>query len=413
MASLTDTLLPARKAPPPTRKLILQLSAATLARIFLNTARRFAYPFAPALSRGLGVPLTAITSLLAVNQITGLLSPLFGPLADRWGYRAMMLAGLALLGVGMLAGGLLPIYGVVMLALFMAGLGKSLFDPALQAYVGEKVVYQRRGLAIGAVEFAWAGSSLLGIPLMGLLIDRVGWRAPFFALGILAFASALILKALLPAGDGRARGNHLNGIRTAWQKVARNRAALSALAFALLISAANDNLFVVYGAWLEDAFGLSIATLGTVTITIGAAELLGEGLTASLADRLGLKRATLIGLALSTLSYALLPWAGRSLPLALAGLFVTFLTFEFTIVTSFSLFTEILPDARATMMSGSTAFTSLGRVLGALVGGSVWLAGGLAATGLLSATISGLALACLLWGLGDWRPSDAPTGAER
>jgi predicted MFS family arabinose efflux permease len=414
MPSLPDTPTPARDAPLSTQKLILQLSAATLARIFLNTARRFAYPFAPVLSRGLGTSLTSITSLLAVNQVTGLLSPLFGPLGDRWGYRAMMLAGVGLLGAGMLAGGLLPAYGVVMLALFLAGLGKSLFDPALQAYVGENVAYRRRGLAIGAAEFAWAGSSLLGIPLVGLLIDQVGWRAPFFALGGLGLLSALVLKALLP-GRGHSRGaaNSPNSFRTAWRKVARNRAALSALAFALLISAANDNLFVVYGAWLEEAFGLSIATLGTVTITIGLAELLGEGLTASLADRLGLKRATLIGLALSTLSYALLPGVARSLPLALAGLFVTFLTFEFTIVTAFSLFTEILPGARATMMSGTTAVTSLGRVLGALVGGAVWLAGGLTATGLLSAGISGLALVCLIWGLRGWRDADGDAGGER
>jgi DHA1 family inner membrane transport protein len=115
----------------------------------INTSRCFAYPFASALSRGLGVPLAAITSLIAVNQVTGVLSPVFGPLADRWGYRVMMLAGLVLLTGGMLAGGLLLTYGVVLLALFLAGLGKSVFDPALQAYVGERVPYRRRGLAIG------------------------------------------------------------------------------------------------------------------------------------------------------------------------------------------------------------------------------------------------------------------------
>jgi len=63
-----------------------------LCRLLLNTARRFAYPFAPALSRGLGVSLTAFTSIIAVNQATTLLGMFFGPLADRLGYRLMMLA---------------------------------------------------------------------------------------------------------------------------------------------------------------------------------------------------------------------------------------------------------------------------------------------------------------------------------
>ena len=394
-----DTPLPS----PPARGLVLQLGVATLARLFLNTSRRFAYPFAPALSRGLGVPLTAITSLIAINQATGMLSPVFGPLGDRWGYRVMMLAGLSMLAVGMLAGGLLPVYGAMLLALFLAGLGKSIFDPALQAYVGERVPYQRRGLAIGMIEFGWAGSSLVGIPLAGLLIDRWGWRSPFFVLGGLGLLSLIALRALIP-GDGRRERSAASpaGLHQAWQRLSRERAALGALGFGFLIAVANDNLFVVYGAWLEATFGLSILALGAATTVIGLAELLGEGLTASLADRLGLKRAVFGGLALSGLSYSLLPLVGRTLPLALIGLFVTFLTFEFTIVTAFSLFTEILPGARATMMSSSLAASGMGRVVGALIGGPVWLAGGLMATGLVSAVVSGLALVCLVWGLHNW-----------
>jgi len=404
---LTETSTIAQVAPAPTRKLALQLGVATLARLFLNTARRFAYPFAPALSRGLGVPLTAVTSLLAANQVTGVLSPAFGPLGDRWGYRRMMLAGLAMLAAGMLAGGFLPVYSVVLLALFLAGLGKSIFDPALHAYVGQRVPYQRRGLAIGLVEFAWAGSSLVGIPLAGLLIDRLGWRSPFFALGSLGLLSAAVLAALIPRDHRQPQDvEGTTSLRQAWRRLSRERAALGALGFGFLISAANDNLFVVYGAWLEESFGLSIVALGMATLVIGAAELLGEGLTASIADRLGLKRAIMASLALSALSYVLLPWVGRTLPLALAGLFFLFLTVEFSIVTGFSLFTEILPDARATMMSGIVATTSVGRMIGALAGGTVWLAGGLTATGLVSAAISGLALVSLAWGLRDWRADE-------
>jgi predicted MFS family arabinose efflux permease len=386
------------------RKLAFQIGAATLARLILNTSRRFAYPFASALSRGLGVPLSAITSLIAVNQVTGVLSPVFGPLGDRWGYRVMMLAGLAMLTGGMLVGGLLPVYGVVLLGLFLAGLGKSIFDPALHAYVGERVPYQRRGLAIGMLEFAWAGSALVGIPLVGLLIERLGWRSPFFVLGGLGLLSLVALRALIPDDGHRQRSRDgLPGFREAWRRLIRERAALGALGFGLLISAANDNLFVVYGTWLESAFGLSIVVLGAATTVIGVAELLGEGLTASIADRLGLKRAIVAGLILSALSYILLPLMGRTLPLALMGLFITFLTFEFTIVTAFSLFTEILPTARATMMSSSVAAISIGRAIGALVGGPVWLAGGMWATGFVSAAVSGLALVLLVWGLRDWR----------
>ena len=77
-------------------------------------------------------------------------------------------------------------------------------------------------------------------------------------------------------------------------------------------------------------------------------------------------RRPVFGLVLAALSFILLPLVGITLPLALAGLFVTFLTFEFTVVTGISLFTEVLPGARATMMSSNIAAMSLGRVIGAL-----------------------------------------------
>jgi hypothetical protein len=57
----------------PSFRLGWTIGVAVLARIAINTARRFAYPFAPALSRGMGVPLSAITSIVALNQGTGLL----------------------------------------------------------------------------------------------------------------------------------------------------------------------------------------------------------------------------------------------------------------------------------------------------------------------------------------------------
>jgi predicted MFS family arabinose efflux permease len=384
-------------------RLTLSIVVTTLCRLVLNTARRFVYPFAPALSRGLGVPLTAITSLIAVNQATAVLGLFFGPIADRLGYRLMMLTGMTLLVAGMFAGGLFPFYGVILIALFLAGLGKSMFDPALQAYVSERVPFHRRGLAIGFLEFSWAGSTLLGIPLIAILIDRLGWRAPFFVMGGLGILGILALSILIEkTAQKKAPGQSLPIFRGAWRQLLRERAALGALSYSFWISVANDNLFVVYGAWLEKQFDLSIVALGLGTAVIGIAELAGESFTAALADRLSLKRALIGGLAACLICYGILPLLGQTLGMALTGLFFLFLTFEFTIVTGLSLFTELVPASRATMMASYLAMGGVGRVVGALIGGPIWLAGGIFATALVSTAISGLALVSLIWGLRGW-----------
>ena len=384
--------------------LTLGIVVTTLCRLALNTARRFVYPFAPALSRGLGVPLTAITSLIAVNQATAVLGLFFGPIADRLGYRLMMLTGMTLLVAGMFAGGLFPFYGVILIALFLAGLGKSIFDPALQAYVSERVPFHRRGLVIGFLEFSWAGSTLLGIPLVAVLIDRLGWRAPFFVMGGLGILGILALIILIEKTvQKKATGPSLPVFRGAWRQLLQERAALGALSYSFLVSVANDNLFVVYGAWLEKQFSLSIVALGLGTAVIGIAELAGESCTAALADRLGLKRSLIGGLAACLICYGILPFLGQTLGMALTGLFFLFLTFEFTIVTGLSLFTELVPASRATMMSSYLASGGVGRVVGALIGGPIWMAGGIYATALVSAAISGLALVSLVWGLRGWQ----------
>nr|MBL0716021.1 MFS transporter [Desulfobacterales bacterium] len=301
--------------------LVANLVITGACRLVLNTARRFAYPFAPEISRGLGVPITHVTAMIAVNQISGVLGLFSGPLTDRFGFRITMLVGLALLSLGMLSAGLYATFATVLAALFLAGLGKNVFDPAIQAYVGEHVPYQRRGLVIGLIEMSWAGSTLIGIPLVGFLIAGYGWQRPFLVMGILGLIGIAAIRLVVPADrqhHGAAVGPRM--LIHAWRQLAQNRPARVLLCLDFLISMANDGLFVIIGVWLEQQFSLSVTEIGLGTIVIGLAELSGEFLTVALADRMGKKRAIGLGLFLGVAAYAALPYLNHSLGFTLAGL---------------------------------------------------------------------------------------------
>ena len=384
-------------------QLIIKISVVVICRLLLSTARRFAYPFAPVLSRGLGVPLTAITSLIAVNWATSLLGIVFGPLADRFGYRRMMIFGMAVLAIGMLAGGFIPVYGVMIGVLFLAGLGKIIFDPAVQAYVSERVPYKRRATAIGLLEISWAGSTLLGIPVIAILIEKYGWRSPFFVMGVMALACVLWIVYCFSAESKLSpKAVPEASVSKMLLSVLKDRQSQGVMTYVFFFSAAIDNLFVIYGAWLEEAFDVGIVALGLGTGVIGIAELLGEVTVAAISDRFGLKRVVSAGVTLCIVTYALLPIIGQSFQLALVGLFIHFLFFEFTIISSLALCTELQPGMRATLLSGFFAAAGLGRIFGALIGGPIWLAGGIAATGSVSAVLTILALISLRWGLRNW-----------
>ena len=73
-----------------------------------------------------------------------------------------------------------------------------------------------------------------------------------------------------------------------------------------------------------------------------------------------------------------------------------FLCFEFTIVSSIPLATELVPAARGTMMAMNVAGLSLGRAIGAPLGTVLWSRGGLLWNGLAAAAITLLALGLLL-----------------
>ena len=382
-----------------------QIISATLIKLLLNTGRRFVYPFAPAMSRELEVPLTAVTSIIATSQAVSLLGLFSGPIADRTGYRFMMQCGLAMLAMGMLLCGLVPVYWPVFAGLVLASFGKIVFDPAIQAFIGSTVPYSRRGRVIGLIEMSWAGSTLIGIPALALIIDRVGLQISFIVMALLGALGWLGVGRIIGAGQEHAAGEkRQSGIVQSLLVLLKHRAAAGMLAYAFWISIANDCLFVVYGAWFEQAFLASVVTIGFSTVSIGCAELLGESLTTLFADKIGLKRSVLLGLFLTVCAYLLLPFVGRTLPLAMAGMFLVFLTFEFTIVTSFSLCTELLPDQRATTMAGFYATAGIGRMLGVVLGGLLWQFGGIESVSRISAVLTCLGLVSVVWGLKNWNP---------
>ncbi len=375
---------------------------ATFSKLLLNTSRRFIYPFAPAIARGLGMPLTSVTNLIAVNQITSVLGPVFAPFGDRYGYKIMLLLALICLTVGMFAAGYMPLYSVLLVSLFLAGLAKNIYDPALQALVGESVPYEKRGLVIGLLEIAWALSTLIGIPAAGFLIDRYNWQTPFIAFGVMSLISLIITYIIFPQDRKEGRAVKKNRLIKTWGILLMQRPVVGIALFSFFMAFANDNLFVIYGAWLEDSFHLSLFAIGLGTSVIGFSEIIGEFLTAFLSDKIGLKRSILIGLFFCILSYISLPFLNSSPMFAFSGLFFVFLAFEFTVVTSMSLCTELVPEYRASTMSAFFAIGGIGRVMGAFAGGYLWSLGGIRVIAILSGILSVCALLALFWGLKHW-----------
>lgn len=358
-------------------RLRFQLLIFMFLRSILNTMHRMVYPFLAVFARGLGVEIATLSYLVTARSFFGMFAPLFGSIADHRGRKFGMLAGVFLFTLGMGAVALYPNFVTFSLALLLAILGKYLFDPAMQAYFGDRVPYERRGTALAVTEGAWSLSFVVGVPLMGLLIAGYGWDEPFRWLGGLGLVMIAILWRMIPREDSsRSTSTDQTPLKPGPAKKARavltNLPALAGISIALWASAANELVNLIFGVWLEDSFGLKIAALAGASAVIGLSELGGEGLVALTTDRLGKPRALALGLTGNVIAALLLPIAGRTELGALIGLFLFYITFEYVLVSHIPLMTEVMPEARATLLSFNVMGHSLGRMIGALLAAFVY-----------------------------------------
>lgn len=358
-------------------RLRFQLLIFMLLRTILNTMHRMVYPFLTVFARGLGVEIGTLSQMIAARNLLGALGPIFGSVADHRGRKFGLLAGISLFTVGMGAVALRPNFITFSLAVFLAILGKYLFDPAMQAYFGDRVPYERRGTALAVTEVSWSLAFIAGVQLMGFLIAGYGWQAPFPLLTGLGLVMFAVIWRMVPREESShstasdrtpPKPDPAKKIRAALTNIP----ALAGISIALWASAGNEMVNLIFGVWLEDSFGLRIAALAGASAVIGISELGGEGLVALTTDRLGKPRALALGLSANVLAALLLPVIGRTELGALVGLFLFYITFEYVLVSHIPLMTEVMPEARATLLSFNVTGHSFGRMIGALLAGYIY-----------------------------------------
>ena len=362
-------------------------------RLAVNINTRMVYPFLAVFARGLGVDITTISFALTARSLTGVASPLLGPIGDRYGRKVSMLLGMATFGIAMALVIIWPTYPVFFLSVVVGFLGMYIYLPAVQAYLGDAIAYHERGQAMAITELGWSLSFILGIPLVGFLISRYGWQAPFPMLACAGLLAVGVIAWLIPPIQSTAQTGGASALRNI-RSALTQPSVLAAMLLSMAFTCANEVVNVMFGVWMEDSFGLKVAALGVAAAVIGFSELGAESLSVGLVDRLGKERSVAIGLGLNAVAALGLPWLGRSLLGAEVGLGLFFLSFEFAIVCSLPLMTEVLPSARATLMGMNLAAFALGRAVGDLLGPQLYHFG-FWTNALVAAALNLVALAAL------------------
>ncbi|MFC8447554.1 MFS transporter [Kitasatospora sp. NPDC057223] len=189
-----------------------------------------------------------------------------GRLADRYGGRRVLTAGLLLFAAASLAAPLAPGYPALLAARYAQGAGAALVAPAAMAVL--RTLFPQPA-EYGRAVATWGGLSVLGATagnlLSGVATGLASWRWTFAAPLLVATGALLLAPRLLPADPGRPAGR---------------RAALDLPGAAL---ATTGITLAGYGLVLTDAHPWTSAAVGLPLLT--AAAVLGAFLLTELHTR--------------------------------------------------------------------------------------------------------------------------------
>ena len=384
-------MLDAEPAPPSTDESGRTLARLTGAKTVTNVALRWLPPFLPTLERAFGATTTQLTTVLGVGEAAGLSTVFVGRQLDRGRERAVMLVALGLVG----ASALIALFGTLTafaISFFVLVLGVSNLTVAGQAWISHRVDYRRRARSIGLYETSWAMALLVGAPVVAVLINLFGWRGPFVAIIIASMAAAVVVATALPRHVRVPMPSRRDRPRT----VPITPRAWLVMIGSALTAMAGLSVFVISGSWLDDAFGVSTGGVGAVAMAFGATELVSSLGSAAFADRVGKLRTTLGGIVGLLVGLALMVGTDGQLWLGVVGILTFLFGFELAFVTSLSLVSEAMPDARGVTLAVSNAVGTVARAAGAVASGALYGIHGISGTASLAAGAGLLAAVCLV-----------------
>lgn len=235
-----------------------------------------------------------------------------GTLADRFGYKPMIIAGCVLrtVGFGLLAfASSLP---VIVLASALTGFAGALFNPAVRAYLAADAG-ERRLEAFAVFNTFYQGGILLG-PLVGLALTMLDFRVTCIAAAIIFGVLTVVQVVTLPAHEKPGSGERTR-IRDDWRTVLRNR---TFVLFAVTMISSYVLSFQVYLALPLQA--AVVAGPGRDDTALVTALFVVSGLVAVLAQlritklckrRLGRDRSLCVGLAVMAAAFVPLAVVGE------------------------------------------------------------------------------------------------------
>lgn len=303
---------------------------------------------------------------------SGLCAFPLGVLADRWGRRALINAGLLLsLATALLLAVSTAPWQLLVIYLFF-GLGLAAIGPTLMAYVADLSPATHLGRSYGAYTLAIYSGMSLGPALGGLISQWLGFRLLFVASAALTGAVSGLAWAFLPKSEAHPQSPAIFEAPSAWRRLLHHRPLIGCWTVTLG-GCFGLGMFITFAPLFLKEQRLPVSRIGLVFGLQAAVNALSRIPLGRLSDRLPRRwHLALAGFVTLGLSLILFGWS-RTFPqfLLTSGLLGFAMGLGFTPVGA--LIAEVVPPSdRGLAMGGYNTCIYLGMMLSsALMGGLI------------------------------------------
>ncbi|WP_274915252.1 MFS transporter [Streptomyces sp. WZ-12] len=369
-ASTSTTATPAASAGQtgPSARTVSLLSFATM--FVIGTDTFLVAPLLPTLARTFDVSSDVSGWMVSAYALGyALFALVAGPLSDGRDRRRVLLTGLVGFIVMTALCGFAQDFWTMILFRFLAGVSAAFVSPQIWASIPVLVKPQQIVRTMG---YATAGLSIAqfaGIPL-GSWLAAASWHLPFWVIGGASALLWLLLARYFPSVPGRP-GSTGGGLRTLFRPYGTvfggGRLRWFLLGY-LVFQTGNFEAISFFGSWFTKDFQLSVASVGTAMMAVGAGNVVGSLFGSRLVQRLGLYRSLLSGVLSMAALYCLVPFS-PNLATALVLLALVMMVAGFVFPVFMSILQQETETARGTVSSLANAAMYIGTTIGGGVGG--------------------------------------------
>jgi MFS transporter, AAHS family, 4-hydroxybenzoate transporter len=147
----------------------------------------------------LNFPMSAFGVVFAAGTLGAMLGAMtFGPLADRFGRKRLLIASTILFGIFTFLIAHAQSYSELVLYRVIAGLGLGGATPCFLALVSEYIPRRVRGTVVSVLWAAFPLGIMLGGFVNSYLVTAFGWQMIFYVGGVLPLIVAALLTLMLP-----------------------------------------------------------------------------------------------------------------------------------------------------------------------------------------------------------------------